>query len=173
MVPTLSTDMDFSDGELEIERDGQWVYSNLPEPDPYWRATDSNGHEHAWAEGADHYPTLRLEYSEPYWCGDCDDEHTDSWYVCRICGAKVSPGTRSNSGPVWVGGPTIYRFNGEVISAEQAQEISDRYNQRRADEKREALRTSPMAVRAAQAMRDAGLSEEQVQRALDQMTRED
>ncbi|WP_440571596.1 hypothetical protein [Streptomyces sp. KR2] len=118
-------------GVLEVEHDGQWVYSSRPQPDPTWSATDSNGHEHSYSDGADHYPSLRLEHGEPYWCAECNDEHTDSWYVCRLCGEKVAPGTRFDPNPTWVAGPPVYRLDGEEIPPEQARAIQERYAQSR------------------------------------------
>lgn len=156
---------------LEVERDGQWVYSNLPQRDPKWQTTDSNGHEHAYAAGADHYPTLcRME--DTYWCADCQDEHVNVWYVCRICNARVAPGTFIDPNPTWVGGPTVYRLNGEVISAEQAQAIDQQHAQRRQAEKDRSARTSPQVSRATQAMRDEGMDEEQIRRIVDRMVTE-
>lgn len=110
------------DGELEFENEGNWVYSNLPEPDPNWRGADSNGHEHYYAEGANRYPTLKVVAGEPYWCDDCEEEHTDTWYECPICGEQVTPGTRT-PGPVWVSAGSRYFWNGELISNERANEI--------------------------------------------------
>lgn len=118
------------DTELEVQSDGQWVSSELPVPDPKWRGTDSNGHEHHYADGPDRYPTLRKMESEPYWCDLCDDEHTDTWLACRICGEKVTPGTRAPE-PVWVAGPTRYYLNGESIGEERAQEIFAEMQRRR------------------------------------------
>ncbi|WP_329215324.1 hypothetical protein OG352_06605 [Streptomyces sp. NBC_01485] len=111
------------DSVLEVEHDGDWVQSDMPQPDPRWRATDSNGHEHYYAEGSDRYPTLELVFGEPYWCEDCRDEHQDNWYECRQCREKVRPGTRIDSTPKWIAGPTYYSLNGEPIGKERADEI--------------------------------------------------
>jgi len=110
------------EGELEFENDGEWVYSNLPEPDPSWRGTDSNGHEHWYSEGANRYPTLKQVAGDPYWCDDCEEEHVDTWMECPICGEQVTPGTRV-PGPVWVSRGSRYYLNGEQISNERANEF--------------------------------------------------
>ncbi|MFF0588369.1 hypothetical protein ACFYWD_20630 [Streptomyces sp. NPDC003781] len=112
-------------GTLEFENDGEWVVSDLPERDPEWRGRDSNGHEHYAAqsgEGPVTYPTLAEVAGEPYWCVDCQDEHVDTWMECRICGEKVTPGTRSPR-PKWISTGARYYWNGEPISDERANEI--------------------------------------------------
>ncbi|MFI8872523.1 hypothetical protein [Streptomyces sp. NPDC055243] len=110
------------DGELEFENDVEWIYSDLPEPDPNWRGSDSNGHEHHYAEGPDRYPTLKQVAGEPYWCDSCEDEHVDTWLECPICGEQVTPGTRPSSPkPISMG--QRYYWNGEPISHERASEI--------------------------------------------------
>lgn len=112
-------------GTLEFENDGEWVRSNLPEPDPAWRGTDSKGHEHYAAQadgGSVTYPTLSRVAGEPYWCADCQDEHVDTWFECPRCGEKVKPGARSPR-PVWVSTGARYYWNGEPISDERANEI--------------------------------------------------
>ncbi|WP_432130682.1 hypothetical protein [Streptomyces tendae] len=113
------------DGTLEFESDGEWVRSDLPEPDPAWRGTDSNGHEHYAAQadgGPVTYPTLLQVAGEPYWCVDCQDEHVDTWFECPLCGEKVMPGTRPAS-PKWISTGARYYWNGEPISDERANEI--------------------------------------------------
>lgn len=153
---------------LEIEQDGEWVNTNLPQPDPKWQATDSNGHLHTYVEGADHYPTLR-QMTNTYWCSDCDDEHVNTWYLCRICEVRVNPGTFVDSNPFWVGGPTVYRLNGKQITAEEARAISEGYAQQQRSEQERTARTSQQVVRAEQAMRAEGMSEEQIRRVVDSM----
>lgn len=108
---------------LEIEREVIEYSTALPQPDPRWRAVDSNGHEHAYAEGTDHYPTLKPVFGEPYWCEDCNGEHQDSWLVCRECGEKVTPGTRVDTSIQRMPGRTEYLLNGEPIPESRAQEI--------------------------------------------------
>lgn len=68
--------------------------TTAPQPDPHWRTTDIHGHEHAYHQGPDPYPTLRQVESEPYPCDLCGKTHTDIWYKCRRCGGKVTPGVR-------------------------------------------------------------------------------
>ncbi|NED31143.1 hypothetical protein [Streptomyces sp. SID8499] len=115
--------LQLEDGELEFKNSGTWVASDLPQPDPRWRVTDSNGHEHYSSDGPDRYPTLKSVAAEPYWCADCQDEHVDTWYECRICGEKIEPGTRIDSTPKWVSTGSRYYWNGEPISTERANEI--------------------------------------------------
>lgn len=147
--------MTVTDGEdvLEVEHDGQWITSELPQPDPAWQAVDSNGHEHYWQEGPDRYPTLRVVEGEPYWCPDCRDEHTDSWWVCRECGEKIEPGTRVDMSPKWIAGPTTYTLNGERISEERARQIIE---ERQAVSRAEAA--SAEEFTAAQRLRQALIS---------------
>lgn len=118
------------EGELEVESAGEWVRSNLPEPDTTWRGTDSNGHEHWYAEGANHYPTLKQVAGETYWCVECREEHVDTWLECPICGERVIPGTRI-PGRVWVSRGARYFWNGEPISSERATEIMTAVQQAR------------------------------------------
>lgn len=112
-----------NDQVLEVEHSGQWVQTALPQPDPTWRTRDANGHEHAYADQPDHYPTLKREHGETYWCGDCDDEHQDSWLVCRLCGERVDPGTVIDTTPQWLPGPSAYLLDGMPISKEQGDEL--------------------------------------------------
>lgn len=121
------------DGELEFVNDGEWVTSDLPQPDPKWSAVDSNGHEHRYTEGSDRYPSLKSVAGELYWCEDCQDEEFDTWYECRLCGEKVEPGTRVDHTPVWVSRGSRYYWNGEPISHERANEIIAAMQQARDD----------------------------------------
>ncbi|MFJ2007031.1 hypothetical protein [Streptomyces chartreusis] len=114
------------EGELTFEQDVQMVMSNLPVPDPCWRLTDEQGHEHHYASGPDRYPTLTAKQGDVYWCEDCRDEHQDSWYVCRTCGERITPGTRIDTTPRWLGGPALYYLNGKPISQERANELLTR-----------------------------------------------
>lgn len=82
-------------GDVTVEQQTEQVFSNLPEPDPRWRYTDSNGHEHYRAERD--WPTLEWVVDHTYWCGDCRDEHDEGHYACRMCGEPVEPGTRPPS----------------------------------------------------------------------------
>jgi hypothetical protein len=113
-------------GVLEFEDNGEWISSDLPQPDPNWRAADSNGHEHAattTGSGRVTYPTLEAVVGEPYWCEDCRDEHQDTWYECRICREKVEPGSRIDLTPKWFSTGAQYYWNGDPISVERANEI--------------------------------------------------
>ncbi|MFF9043313.1 hypothetical protein [Streptomyces parvulus] len=123
-MSTMSTHL--PEGELTIEHEGEYVTSSLPQPDPRWKTTDQQGHEHAYAAGPDRYPTLVLVTGDPYWCEDCRDEHADDWYECRLCGERITPGSRVDTTPKWIQGPTRYTLDGEPITAAQAQEIMTR-----------------------------------------------
>jgi hypothetical protein len=68
------------DGTLEFESDGEWVHSNLPEPDPTWRGTDSNGHEHHAASA-------------------CRSRFTRSSKVCATRGSYVGGSRLPGAGP--------------------------------------------------------------------------
>ncbi|MFF9269112.1 hypothetical protein [Streptomyces rochei] len=130
-MSTLSAHL--PEGELTIEHEGEWVTSNSPQPDPHWRTTDKEGHQHAYVDGPDRYPTLVSVTGDAYWCTLCCDEHADTWYECRICGEKITPGTRIDTTPKWIAVSTTYTLDGEPITEAQAQEIMVRA-QRMADE---------------------------------------
>lgn len=115
--------LNLPEGELTFEQDGEWIHGSRRVPDPKWRTTDSHGHEHRHTEGPDLYPTLTTVQGEPYWCADCRDEHQDSWYECRQCGEKITPGTRVDTTPKYIAGPVHYYWNGDPITTEQAGEI--------------------------------------------------
>lgn len=110
------------DDVLEIERDMIEVSTGLPQPSKSWTVTDSQGHEHAYADGPDRYPTLRPEY-RTFWCPDCHEEHEESWLVCRLCGERVEPGTYVDTTPQFLPGRTSYTLNGEPITKERADGI--------------------------------------------------
>jgi hypothetical protein len=135
-------ELHFEDGVLEFEQDIEWITSDFPEADPNWRGTDSNGHEHHAVEDSKRvtYPTLTLAAGEPYWCQDCQDEHTDTWWECPICGEKVTPGTRPST-PKPITRSQQYYWDGEPISTERATDIIER--QQRAELEARKLTTRP------------------------------
>lgn len=55
------------------------------ELDPKWSFTDPNGHVHTSLE------TLEWIVTSTYWCEDCNDEHDEGEYRCRVCGEAVEP----------------------------------------------------------------------------------
>lgn len=118
---------------LSVGHEGQWLTSTGPQPDPVWRTRDSHGHEHHYADAINRYPTLQLVSGEPYWCDGCCDEHRDTWYECRQCHDKITPGTRIDHNPKWIAGPTYYSLDGEPISEDEARPLIDAAR-RRADE---------------------------------------
>src|SRR6266699_3417814 len=113
-------------GELRIEYDMidvNTIGGNIP--DKEWDYTDRQGHRHFYSDTEDTYPTLSLRHST-YFCGDCHDEHTDSWYVCRTCGETIQPGTKPDPKAgmkQYVPGLPEFWLNGEPISPERAREL--------------------------------------------------
>jgi hypothetical protein len=82
---------------LETRSNSIRIPPSLSEPDPHWRFTDAAGHAHepTMEDGrVRSYGTLVSVESEPYWCEDCRDEHTDQHYECPLCGEVIRPGTR-------------------------------------------------------------------------------
>jgi hypothetical protein len=111
-------------GTLRIETEMIDVTSGLPRPDHAWTFTDAHDHDHRWDDG---YPTLVVVTEEPYWCPDCEDEHTDSHYECPLCGEVIEPGLRP--APLYreyVPGLTSAWLNDEPISEAEAQAIVER-----------------------------------------------
>ncbi|MGX1632739.1 hypothetical protein ACWGUL_01575 [Streptomyces albidoflavus] len=159
---------------LEIETERIEVSTALPQPDPRWTYTDHAGHHHAYgADGpaAVRYPSLILRESEPYWCSDCDDEHTDEWFECPLCGEKITPGTFVDSSPRYISGFTSYLIDGEPVTEEEGKALLEEI--RVSSEEQERSRTLEQAqqkARAAeQAMRDEGLDEQQIQRVVNRL----
>lgn len=108
----------------------------MTEPDPRWRYTDAEGHSHepqAASEGHLLYPTLRQETGPADWCEDCGDEHTDAWFVCRQCGERVTPGTRTGTSKM-IRGFTSYTLDGVRVSEADAREFIAEY-QRELDQR--------------------------------------
>jgi hypothetical protein len=67
-------------------------------PDPDWKFTDQEGHDHYMAPPdtphGERYPTLSWKPVMEY-CADCEDTHDYGYYVCAKCGERITPGTRS------------------------------------------------------------------------------
>ncbi|MFD4740594.1 hypothetical protein ACFWNQ_25000 [Streptomyces virginiae] len=123
------------DDVLEIERDMIQVSTGLPQPSKSWKTTDSQGHEHAYADGPDRYPTLRVE-GRTFWCPDCHEEHEETRLVCRLCGERVDPGTYIDTSPQYLPGRTSYLLNGEPITKERAEELLAEAKRRQDDSAR-------------------------------------
>lgn len=100
----------------------------MTENDPNWIHADTHGHEHRWMAGPDPLvpltnpqqqtsvlPTLRYALDEPYWCGDCHDEHQFGHYECVFCGEWVSPGVRAFIGRNYI--PGLMHIEVEVEEA--------------------------------------------------------
>lgn len=112
----------FPTGVLRIETLRIEVTSNLPRPDPHWRYTDAQGHQHTRTDST--YPTLQLVNEPTHWCEDCEDEHTFQHYECAICKETIRPGSISPSmSPEYIAGPTSYYLDGEPIDSDRAQEF--------------------------------------------------
>lgn len=99
------------------------VSTQLPQPDPRWTYTDHAGHDHAYGTKDDPYPTLVERQSEPYWCEECHDEHTDTWLECPQCGEKITPGTYIDPSPKYIPGLTTYRIDGEEVTQEEGEAL--------------------------------------------------
>lgn len=167
----MTTVMEYQGRRLEIEVERIEVTTALPQPDPRWTYTDHAGHGHAYGSKTQPYPTLVRRQSEPYWCPDCQDEHTDSWLECPLCGEKIQPGTYVDTSPQYIAGPTSYLIDGRPASKEEgdalfAQILAAREEEQRARALKEA---KTKAKDAEQAMRDEGMSEEQIQRVVNRM----
>lgn len=99
---------------FRVEQDWIDVTTNMPERDPNWRETDSNGHEHRYEDGD--YPTLRWAEDEPYWCEQHQEEHEQGHWECRVCGEEVSPGMRMPSPvPKKIPGMRSYFIDDELV----------------------------------------------------------
>lgn len=156
---------------LEIERDMISVSTQLPQPDPRWSYTDRAGHDHAYGTEANPYPTLVRRQGEPYWCDDCQDEHVDTWLECPQCGEKIQPGTFIDPAPKYIPGLTSYRIDGEEVSPQEGEALlAEMKAEREAEDQRKATEKRQQAARTAdQAMREEGLSNEQIERITDRM----
>lgn len=116
-------------GELRAEVEQVEVTSDLPRPDPNWRFTDAQGHEH-YRDTDGEYPTLRTVVDETYWCSDCNDEHTDTHLECAICGETIQTGTLPPSMfREFTPGRTEYYLNDEPISPERYRELVEQRHQ--------------------------------------------
>lgn len=132
--------------EVRVERIA--VSTALPRPDPNWTYTDHAGHEHAYTSHAADvilYRNLVLRTGEPYWCPDCQDEHTDSWLECPQCGEKITPGTYVDTTPQYIAGQKSYLIDGQPASKAEGDALLVAVSAARDEEERARL--------AAQAMR--------------------
>lgn len=85
------------------------VTSNLPQPDPHWRYTDTAGHEHrtvAAPTASGSWPTLLLLADDIYWCQECRDFHADGHWQCSQCSEVIEPGWVVDPTPAQVPGLT-------------------------------------------------------------------
>ncbi|MFI2620421.1 hypothetical protein [Streptomyces sp. NPDC018584] len=159
---------------LEVETERIEVTTALPQPDPRWTYTDRAGHEHAYGQrgsAAHTYPTLARRESEPYWCSDCDDEHTDVWFECPLCGEQIEPGTFIDTSPQYMPGPTTYLIDGEPVTEAEGKALLDEIQTASAERQRtRSLEQARERARAAEeAMRAEGLSDQQIQRVVNRL----
>ncbi len=172
-------ELHYQDRVLEIETERIEVSTGLPQPDPRWSHTDNALHSHRaereTRDGPVRYPTLVRRESEPYWCDHCSDEHTDSWFECPLCGEKITPGTYIDPSPQYVKGPTAYLIDGRPVSEEEGEALLAEIRAAREvglrDQRRKAARQKAQA--AERAMRAEGLSEDQVQRVVNRLVRDE
>lgn len=106
---------------LEIEQAMIDVTSSSPRPDPNWQFTDAAGHPHAYGSKDHRFPTLVLRSGEPYWDDDLEDEVSDSWYECPLCGEKVKPGTYVPWGRQYEPGRLQAILDGEPVTEQEVQ----------------------------------------------------
>lgn len=100
-VPGLLDDQPVVFDRVEIEQHYDTITSDLPEPDPTWQFIDAQGHGHFMADNpANRYPTLVWTITRTYYCADCQDEHDEGEYRCRLCGEAIQPATRAPRGPI-------------------------------------------------------------------------
>ena len=102
-------------GTLRVERHMVDVTTAFVQ-DQRWRHVDSHGHEHAWTDGTDSYPTL--EWVNPRrtlweWLRRL---YPDGYMACKRCGDRVSPGIVPSTGRQYIEGRKAYFLNDEPIS---------------------------------------------------------
>lgn len=172
-------ELHYQDRVLEIETERIEVSTGLPQPDPRWSHTDNALHSHrAERETEDspvRYPTLVRRESKPYWCDHCNDEHTDSWFECPLCGEKITPGTYIDPSPQYIKGPTTYLIDGRPVPKAEGEallaEIRAASEERRQAQRRKTAQQKAQA--AERAMRAEGLNEDQVRRVVDRLVRDE
>lgn len=164
--------MSQSGPRLEMHTERIEVTTGLPQPDPKWTHTDRAGHAHAYGTKEDPYPTLALRRSEPYWCEDCQDEHTDTWFECPQCGEKIEPGTYIDSSPQYIPGLTAYYIDGQEVSRAEGEALRAQLETEReqALRRRAAVAAREKTLLTEQAMRSEGFTEEQIGRVIARMT---
>jgi len=102
------------DNRVETVRAGVWTL------DSEWRGTDSNGHEHYYADGG--YPTLDYIIDESHWCNGEEGfahhdphEHVDrSHYECLVCREVVEPAQLPPDTPIRIPQSRSVTLEGDV-----------------------------------------------------------
>lgn len=105
---TTGGTLTIGDTELHVEDvefvGPKWQWFDVQEPDPAWRHTDSEGHEHRWmaplgdSKSDGELPTAvrsvrRIECDGSCGNWDCDGYDEPVWH-CRVCGDEIAPGRR-------------------------------------------------------------------------------
>lgn len=174
-----TTELHYQGRVLEVQNERIEVTTGLPQPDPRWNYTDNALHRHQaereTEDGPVRYPTLVRRESEPYWCDHCNDEHTDSWFECPLCGEKITPGTYIDTSPQYVKGPTAYLIDGLPVPAAEGEallaEIRAVSEERRQAQQRKSAQQRVQA--AERAMRAEGMDEGQIQRVVNRLVHEE
>lgn len=95
----------------------------MPYPDPNWRATDSNGHEHS--KTCDGYPTLTWVVDYPEYAamedGYLEEYPEQCHYECSICGEVIVPGTTVDTFRRYIPGRMSYCLDGNPITRDEAE----------------------------------------------------
>jgi hypothetical protein len=95
----------------------------LNDIDANWRFTDAVGHEHHCEyEAIYHWPTLREVVDNTSWCEDCEDNHEDTHFECRLCGEHITPGM-TGPGTKFIQGMTLYFIDNEPVTKTEAEEF--------------------------------------------------
>lgn len=173
-----TTELHYQGRVLEVETERIEVTTGLPQPDPRWNHTDNALHHHRaereTEDGPVRYPTLVRRESEPYWCDHCNDEHTDSWFKCPLCGEKITPGTYIDTSPKYIKGPSAYLIDGQPVSASEGEalltEIRAASEERRRTQRLQAAQQKAEVVE--RAMQAEGVDPEQIQRVVDRLVRD-
>lgn len=129
-MTAMATTMSGPTGELTFETAVVDVTSDLPRPDPSWRYTDAQGHQHYWTK--DGYPTLAYGRRPGLWA--LRVRHLTArrrWSdfrplrrQCRICDEPIEPRMVASGGwREFAPGCTQWYFNGTPVSPQQAEGI--------------------------------------------------
>jgi hypothetical protein len=107
--------------------------TSISRPDPAWRYTDPAGHLHRWLVGPDglasdhyhpsahyHVPTaVRVWDGSDAFTTDDGDTLDPGHLACRLCGARVAPGTCADTHQQLAPGLRWYRVDGRLVSRDE------------------------------------------------------